>query len=283
MPWYENRRGERLWYEDQGTGCSVLFLHGWCMSSAVWKYQFEGFSGSIPALFPDSFRLLAPDLRGHGRSLGISGHLDFGGFVRDLADLLEALGLSKVVLVGWSMGAQIVLQSIAELSGRVAGMVLVSATPRFTASGDFPHALSGKEARGMRLKVQRNTQRALSGFYSRLFAEGELESHPAALEIKQLLSSIAAPDTAAVLDALDALAMTDMRHLLASTTIPTLIINGAQDRICLPQASDYLKAHIPGAGQVVFPKCGHAPFLTQSEQFNAEICRFAGSLCEQNA
>ena len=278
MPWYENRRGERLWYEDQGTGCPLIFIHGWCMSSMVWKYQFEGFSG-----FSDSFRLLAPDLRGHGRSLGISGHLDFDGFVRDLVDFFEALGLSKVVLVGWSMGAQIAIQSIAELSGRVAGMVLVSATPRFTASDDYPHALSGKEAVGMRLKVQRNTQRALSGFYSRLFAEDELESHPAASEIKQLLSSIAVPDTAAVLDALDALAMTDMRHLLASITIPTLIINGAHDRICLPQASGYLKAHIPGASQVLFPQCGHAPFLTQSERFNAEIYRFARSVCEQNA
>lgn len=275
MPWYQNRIGEQLWYEDGGAGCPVVLLHGWCMSSAVWKYQFAGLAGSM--------RLLAPDLRGHGRSREISGGLDFDGFARDLADLFEALGLAKAILVGWSMGAQIALQAYAELSNRLAGLVLVSATPSFTASADFPHALAGKEASGMRLKVQRNTQRALNGFYSRLFAEGELEGHPSAAEITQQLSSITSPDTAAVLDALDALARTDMRHLLEAIAVPALILNGAEDRICLPEASSYLKAHISGAAQVVFPLCGHAPFLTQSDRFNAEITRFARSVREQNA
>jgi pimeloyl-ACP methyl ester esterase len=273
MPWYLNRRGEQLWYEDQGAGCPIVLVHGWCMSSAVWKFQFDELSSSM--------RLLAPDLRGHGRSRGISGRLNFDGFATDLVDLLEALDLSKVVLVGWSMGAQIAIQSSAELSGRLAAMVLVSATPCFTASDDFPHALAGNEAIGMRLKVQRNTQRALDGFYSRLFVEGEFEHNSSGEEIKQLLSTVPPPDTAAVLDALDALATADMRVLLAAITVPTLIVNGAQDRICLPQASTYLKEHISAARQTVFPGCGHAPFLTRSHQFNAEITGFARSVCEQ--
>ena len=279
MPWYENHIGERLWYEDHGYGCPVVLLHGWCMSSVVWKYQFEALAGSSSA----SFRLVAPDLRGHGRSHAVSGSLDFAGFARDLVDLFERLELSKVVLLGWSMGAQIALQSYAGLSGRIAGMVLVGATPRFTASDDFPHALAVNEASGMRLKVQRNTQRALDGFYSRLFADGEFESQSSANVIMQLLAAITAPDTAAVLAALDALSRTDMRGLLPAITVPTLIMNGAQDRICLPQASTYLKERIPGAEQVIFQSCGHTPFLTRSRQFNAEFTRFARRVCEQNA
>lgn len=274
MPWYLNRRGEQLWYGEQGSGCPVVLLHGWCMSSKVWKYQFDDLSSSM--------RLIAPDLRGHGRSQGVSGGLNFESFAADLVDLCAALDLTKVLLVGWSMGAQIALQSYAQLTDRLSGMVLVSATPRFTASDDFPHALACNEANGMRLKVQRNAQRALEGFYSRLFAEGELDGHPSGAEIKQLLSSIPPPDTDAMLEALDALARADMRELLAAITIPTLIMNGAQDRICLPQASRYLKEHIPGAGQIIFHDCGHAPFLTQCHQFNAGITRFARSVCEQN-
>ena len=275
MPWYENRRGEPLWYEEVGTGCPVVLLHGWCMSSEVWRYQYDGLAGSL--------RLLAPDLRGHGRSRKISGGLDFDTLAEDLVDLFETLELAKVVLVGWSMGAQIALQSFPELSGRLSGMVLVSATPSFTASDDFPYGLAGKEVSGMRLKVQRNVQRALDGFYSRLFAEGELDGNSSASEIKQLLSAIPSPDTGAVLEALDALAVADMRDLLTAITIPTLILNGALDRICLPQASSYLKEHISDARQTVFPLSGHAPFLTQSHQFNTELIRFARSVCDQNA
>lgn len=270
MSWYQNRCGEQLWYEDQGIGCPVVLVHGWCMSSAVWNYQFAGLSGAL--------RLLAPDLRGHGRSRGSAGHMSFDNFANDLIDMFDCLELSKVILVGWSMGAQIALHASIELSDRLAGLVLVSATPRFTASDDFPFGLDVSEAAGMRLKVQRNTQRALDGFISRLFAEGELEGHPRALEIKQLLSEIPSPDSAAVLDALETLTRADMRHVLASIAIPTLILNGTHDRICLPQASTYLKKHIPGAEQTVIPCCGHAPFLTQSKLFNAEIIRFSNGI-----
>lgn len=275
MPWYENRRGEKLWYEDKGVGRPVVLVHGWCLSSAVWKYQFDGLAAS--------HRILAPDLRGHGCSRGISGGLSFDAFVEDLVDLFDSLNLADAVLVGWSMGGQIALKSCAELSDRLAGLVLVSATPCFTASADFLHGLSLNEVAGMRLKVQRNPQRAMDGFYARLFATDELENNSSAAEIKQLLSSMAPPDTAAMLDALDALAGTDMRHLLGTISVPTVILNGARDKICLPQASCYLKTHIPNARQVIFPECGHAPFLTHDCQFNGRITRFVRSVCEQNA
>ena len=266
MPWYESSKGEPLWYEERGGGCPVVFVHGWCMSSAVWKYQFDGLAGS--------YRLLAPDLRGHGRSSAVSGSFDFAGFAHDLAELLQQLNLTKVVLVGWSMGAQIALQACAEVSDRLAGIVLVSATPCFTSSADFPYGLAAKEAGGMRLKVERNTRRALDGFYTRIFSAGEVENQLVSAEIMALLASIPPPETSAVLAALDSLARTDLRHLLPCLHVPTLILNGSHDRICLPQASAYLKEHIDGAEQFVFQGSGHAPFLTQSGTFNAELVRF---------
>lgn len=273
MPWYENRAGEKLWYEDIGEGCPVVLVHGWCMSSVIWKYQFEELGSSV--------RLIAPDLQGHGKSRGGAVNLDFGSFARDLADLFEVLDISRAILVGWSMGAQVALQAYAELSGRLAGLVLVSATPCFTICENFAHGLATAETRGMRLKVERSMQRALDGFHSRLFAEEELENHPFPTEITGLLSTVELPDTAAALDSLDALARTDMRPLLDHIAIPTLIVHGALDRICLPEASRYLKEHISKAEQVTYPCCGHAPFLTRSRQFNAGLIQFARSIGEE--
>lgn len=275
MPWYINRSGEKLWYEDRGAGCPVVLIHGWCMSSAVWKYQFDGLASSV--------RLIAPDVRGHGRSKGISAQLDFNRLADDLVELFELLDLSRAILVGWSMGAQVALQAYAALSGRLSGLVLVAATPCFTANENFAHGLSATEARGMRIKVERSMQRALDGFHSRLFAEDELENHPSAAEIKQLLSMIELPDSVAALDALDALTRTDMRPLLATIDLPVLIVNGARDRICLPQASSYLKEHISAAVQETYQRCGHAPFLTQYQHFNAGLIRFTRSISGQNA
>ncbi|OGU21206.1 MAG: hypothetical protein A2X85_02425 [Geobacteraceae bacterium GWF2_54_21] len=275
MPWFENRLGEQLWYEDSGSGVPLFFLHGWCMSSVVWHRQFSGLS--------DTFRLVAPDLRGHGKSRGASGQMDFGRFAADLEDLIHHLDLSRLVLVGWSMGAQIALQSYRQLHDRLAGLVLVSATPCFTAREDFPFGLARKEAAGMHLKVERNIRRALDGFHGRMFADGEIVDQQEALQIRALLDSVVPPDTAVAVDSLDSLAGADMRPFLKDISLPVLILNGDRDVICLPQASDYLAEHIKSFSRRVFAGCGHAIFLTRLQQFNQEIIHYAGRICDSNA
>ncbi|MDD2851515.1 MAG: alpha/beta hydrolase [Desulfuromonadaceae bacterium] len=272
MSWYVNRRGEQLWYEESGSGCSVILLHGWCMDSSVWKYQQSALS--------QLFKVLAPDLRGHGRSCGVTADVNFDCCAEDLIDFCESLDLRNIVLVGWSMGGQVAIRTAVDLTNRVAGMVLISATPCFTASSDFPYGLSRTEVDGMRLKLLRSTQRAVSGFHARLFEPDEFESVTQKSEVMTLLSEITVPDTSAAVAALDALAGTDMRPLLDVLSSPVLIVNGEQDRICLPQASDYLKEHISGARQLVFKRCGHAPFLTHSTECNSELVRFLRSVCE---
>ena len=276
MPWFENRLGEQLWYEESGCGISLLFLHGWCMSSAVWQGQFGGLDNG-------SFRLIAPDLRGHGHSRCVSGQFEFERFAADLSDLVKFLDLARVILIGWSMGAQIAIQAYQDLADRLVGLVLVSATPSFTAKEGYPFGLTSNEASGMRLKVQRNIDRALNGFHARMFADGELESFQLADQVTGLLTSVIPPETDVALAALDALVEADMRSLLAEIRIPTLVMNGDRDQICLPQASDYLVEHIELVRHTVFPGCGHAPFMTRSEQFNCEITSYAGSVCDRIA
>ena len=65
MAWYAGDSGDRLWYEDHGAGTPIVFIHGWCMSSAVWRLQLEGLS--------DTFRVITIDLPGHGKSLPPAG------------------------------------------------------------------------------------------------------------------------------------------------------------------------------------------------------------------
>lgn len=275
MSWFRNRHGEQLWYEESGSGLPIIFLHGWCMSSAVWSAQVEGLAGS--------FRLIAPDLRGHGRSRSVSGCFDFECFAADLLDLVRFLELEKVILVGWSMGAQVAMQACDELGARLAGLVLVSATPSFTVKEDYRFGLTSKEASGMRLKVQRNIGRALNGFHARMFAKGEFEKKQMADQAAALLASVVLPETEVAVAALDSLVSADLRLLLPQIRIKTLVLNGDCDLICLPQASNYLSEHLQSVRQAVFKGCGHAPFLSRPEQFNHEITLYAGSVCERVA
>jgi pimeloyl-[acyl-carrier protein] methyl ester esterase len=236
------------------------------MSSAIWRLQLEGLAGSC--------RIIVTDLPGHGQSPDPAGGFSIRSCIDDLTGLFESLDLHEAVLVGWSLGGLIALASIPFIEERLSGVVLVAATPRFTRSDDFPYGLSRLEVEGMARKVQRSMRRALDGFTGRMFVHGERDEPAQAALIDDLLSQIPLPTTAVALQALAELSGTDLRDCLARITLPTLIVNGDRDVICLPQASEFLAQQIPSSRQAVFAGCGHAPFLTQGSRFNECLEQF---------
>jgi pimeloyl-[acyl-carrier protein] methyl ester esterase len=268
MAWFQADSGNSLWYEDRGSGTPIVFIHGWCMSSAVWRLQREGLS--------DSFRVITIDLPGHGNSPSPAGGFHINGCAIDITGLFDFLQLHHAVLAGWSLGSLIALESCVQLRERLAGLVLIAGTPRFTQGEGFPYGLPRIEVDGMISKVQHSLRRALEGFSARMFASGELDDPSLAAMIRELLSSVPQPTTDVAIQALDALAESDLRDRFALIDLPTLIMNGDCDVICLPQASTFLAQQILSARQIQFTGCGHAPFLTQSTRFNACLEEFRG-------
>lgn len=259
-----------LRYEQQGTGLPVLFVHGWCMSSAVWELQRE--------CIAKKYRYIALDLHGHGRSSSLTGmDAGFQGYAADILHLIEHLDLQQLVVVGWSMGAQAVLKAYHRLQDRLAGLVLVGATPRFTAADHFPFGLPPKEAEGMRVKLRRNLDLALTGFQHNLFADRELDDPAVARQVETALERVVMPTAPAALAGLEALMDEEVLDDVHRIFCPTLLIHGLQDRICLPQASAWLEQAIPGSRRIVYPECAHAPFLSRNLQFNNDLIHFVGA------
>lgn len=258
--------GRGLWFDERGTGRPLVLLHGWCMSSAVWEGQLTGLSGDC--------RVIAPDLPGHGRSASLRDGFSMEGCVEELTGLFQRLDLHDAILCGWSLGSMIAIRSLPRLHGRVAGLVLVGGTPRFTRGDDFPYGLSPTEVEGMARKVERSLRRALNGFIGRMFVEGECSVEKAAALVRGIQDAVPLPETGTALQALQTLAGADLRGELSAIDLPVLVINGDRDLICLPQASDFLAGAIRGARQVVFPGCGHAPFLTDPDRFNRSLVEF---------
>jgi pimeloyl-ACP methyl ester esterase len=273
MPWCNLENGRRLWYEDRGEGPTLVLLHGWCMSSVVWRFQMETLGRT--------FRLITPDLRGHGQSETAPDGYDFARFSADVHELFRRLDLKHALLAGWSLGAQVALLACARLRERLSGLALISGTPRFTTTDDFPHGLNVIEIAGMGVRVRRNPVKALEGFMADMFTNGERDGHDLDERIRLLFASNPLPDKHVAVQSLKALAEADMRGLLPAIDLPTLIINGDKDRICLPNASAYLARQIPASTHVVLNDCGHAPFLTHCNEFNDVITSFSRSIFEQ--
>jgi pimeloyl-[acyl-carrier protein] methyl ester esterase len=270
MLFLETKAGGRLSYQQLGSGRPLLFIHGWCMSGQVWQQQ---------QALADQYRVVIVDLRGHGYSTVPAGGMQgFAGYGADLVDLMEALDLQHAVLVAWSLGAQVLLKVYARVASRLAGMVLVGATPRFTAAPHFPFGLPPKEAEGMRLKVRRNLERALDGFQRQLFVAGELNDQQLAAAVNAILADVPVPSVEAALDGLEALMTAEMLHEAVSVSCPALLVHGDQDPICLPQASAWLAEQMPASRRLLYHGCGHAPFLSRPDQFNHDLRQFVEGL-----
>jgi pimeloyl-ACP methyl ester carboxylesterase len=76
-------------------------------------------------------RLIAPDLRGHGRSTNPSGSFTFAEVAKDIFGLLDQLGIERVSAIGMSAGANTLLHMATQQPARVAAMIHISGTPRF--------------------------------------------------------------------------------------------------------------------------------------------------------
>lgn len=265
MPFFEPEQGVSIHYTDEGEGRPIVFIHGWCMSGRVWRFQAEGLS--------PRFRIIAPDLRGHGRSTG--GGLSLESCVSDLERLFDRLSLSGALLVGWSMGSQIALAAVPKLRPLLAGLLLVGGTPRFTACDGYPHGVPSAETRGMEIRVKRDFMKTMGEFFRSMFAEGEPEHDMYQRIVKEIVIPAKLPEPRTALEGLEILASADLRESLIQIDLPVLLVHGSDDAICPPGASKYMAERIPEARFRLLQGTGHAPFLSRPAEFNQLVEEFA--------
>src|SRR5262245_32136529 len=120
--------GIRTWYEEEGSGETVVLVHGLGGTGQdIWKKAL--------AELAESFRVLAYDLRGSGRSDAPPGPYTIEGLADDLQALLVALGHQRVAIVGHSMGGGIALELAGRDPGRVRAVIGVGAVAQLPEQG----------------------------------------------------------------------------------------------------------------------------------------------------
>jgi pimeloyl-ACP methyl ester carboxylesterase len=112
-----------MYYETRGEGEPLLLLHGGGGVGSNWELIFKE-----P---PNGYKLVTPDLRGHGRSTNPSSKFTFKRVAEDVFALLDRLCIDRCKAIGLSLGAKTLLHMATQQPSRVEAMVLVSATPYF--------------------------------------------------------------------------------------------------------------------------------------------------------
>lgn len=237
---------------------ALLFVHGIMMDHSVWQHQMAEFAAT--------HRVVCVDLRGFGASSTTSPETTFEDHRDDLLKVVNGLGLRDVTLIGWSMGGAIAQIMAVQNKGQFKQFVLVGTTPQLVASEEFPHALPGEAAQQLGGLLAEDFAQGCGAFCGMIAPEDE--------DVAARLTAIAARTDVAV--AMSAFVSSGGRNQLAELpriTTPTTVICGRNDAICLPAASEFLAAEIPGCdgGVVWIDDSGHAPFLTRPEAFNSAL------------
>lgn len=270
MPFLETEPGVMLHWAELGTGRPVVFVHGWSMSSCVFDRQADSLAAT--------HRVIRYDLRGHGRSrCATAGHA-IEDHARDLGTLLDRLDLHGAALVAWSMGSQVALEASPAIQDRLSALVLLSATPRFTAGEDWPHGLPTASVRALAARLEHRPERTLQRFFDGMFVPGEIGAPERAGIARRVLTDAPPVSLLAARAGLEALLVSDQRMRLREVRVPTLLLHGELDPICLPAASAFAERRIPGARRRTLPGAGHAPHLSRPSLVNEELAGFLAEL-----
>jgi pimeloyl-ACP methyl ester carboxylesterase len=217
--------GMQLHYDVHGDGEPLLWLHGGMGHGADWRYIFRD--------APAGYRLIAPDLRGHGRSTGAAATYSFRQSAIDMFALLDHLRIERVKIIGLSGGGITALHMATIAPARVAAMVPVSAPTRFP---DQARAIQRIYSEAMLSEAERVRMR------ERHAREGQLE-----LLFSQVHAFADGDDP------------NFTRTDLAAITADTLIVFGDRDPLYPVSIAVELREGIPRSWLWVVPNGGHGP------------------------
>jgi pimeloyl-ACP methyl ester carboxylesterase len=256
--------GIRLHVAEEGDGPALVLLHGLTATHYNWER-------TVPA-FSDRFRVIVPDLPGHGRSAKPDAPYTIDFYAGVIRSLGRALGVGEAVVVGNSLGGQIGLELA--ISYPLWTRALVLAAP----AGGFSTALrvfgpvigAGAHPSLLRSILPRSLARsfydsACPDYEARRTILAERLAHDDYPAFARAVGRSVAGALAADQD-------------LARITQPTLLVWGADDAIVALRGSRRLVRALPQARLHVFERCGHLPMLEHPEKFNALVDDFLRTL-----
>ena len=237
----------------------LVFVHGFACAHEDWRLQVERFSGTR--------RVLACDLRGHGRTPGTAGNCSIERYGADVAGLLEALD-APAVLVGHSMGCRVVLEANRVSPARVSALALVDGSRM--ASGDPVRAVEA-----MRAAIEFTGYPA---FAEALFTQMFFKPSAWAASIIERAKGLPAEVGAALFPALAGWDAGQLDGALAAVRVPLLAIqsttlNAERKRAPLRAGDsspwlDFLRDRVPGVRIEVITGVGHFAQIEAAERVN---------------
>jgi len=252
--------------EDIGSGKPIVFIHGWPVNHKMFEYQFT----ELPK---HSYRCIGIDLRGFGDSDKPWDGYNYNTMADDVKAVLDILNLQDVNLVGFSMGGAIAIRYLVRHKDpRIAKLALLgAAAPCFTKREDYPFGIDSSVVDGLIDQTYSDRPAMLKNFAEVFFANPKNLSSE--FKIWNLNLGLAASAHATIQCAIE-LRDADLRGDLTSIDVPTLILHGLDDRVCLFDLAKSMHDGIKGSRLVSIEKAGHGFYYEERDKLNSELVKF---------
>ncbi|MFT8322128.1 MAG: alpha/beta hydrolase [Bacillus sp. (in: firmicutes)] len=266
MPTIQVNDGTNIFYEEKGSGHPLVMIHGWGFSGRF-------FHRNVDAL-AEHARVITIDLRGHGNSDKPTFGYRVPRLAKDLYDVLTALDLHNVTVLGWSLGCP-VIWSYLELFGkeRLAQAIFVEQSPRqyYALDWKYAHATCYDDASFAYTKAQVEMDTAN---FDQNQIKTIMATEPTQEEQELMLSEMAKAPASARIAIMADHTRYDWRDLLPEIDLPSLVLAARKDKVFPWQGPAWVGEHIPNAQTVFFEESSHALFLDEPEKFNESVIHF---------
>jgi len=266
----ENSSSVNIFFEDLGTGKPVVLIHGWPVSHEMWEYQ-------VNTLVNAGYRCIAYDRRGFGQSDRPWHSYDYDTLAADLHEVITALNLTDVTLIGFSMGGGEVVRYLGKYgSSRVTKAVLISSVvPLLLKTEDHQEGVPLEVFDGMVAGLQ-NDRPAFLAEFGRQFFSADDQNKPVSQEIQNWMHQLAiVASPRATTECVRSFSETNFRTDLSVITIPVLIIHGNDDKIVpINITRDVTSSLLPNSEYHVIEGASHGVFLTHKDEINKLLLNF---------
>lgn len=245
-------------FKEQGQGEALVLIHGFCGSSEYWN--------SIMPKLSESYRVIAIDLPGHGKSAEQDNELEIEQYAVLLKDFLDELKLEKVTMFGHSLGGYITLAFAENFHNYLSGFSLIHST-------GFPDSKEAKEGRSASSEKidKEGIGPFIDGLVPKLFAPDNVELHGQSIENVKKIGYGTTPHGAKT--ALYAMKeRKDRTRVLESTKLPILLVAGESDQLI--SADKTFTASGDNIKQVTIKGAGHMSMYEAPEQLSDAILSY---------
>ncbi len=242
-------------------GPGIILVHGILHSSLVWKYQYAD-----PLLA--GLRMISYDVRGHGVAdkPAEARYYEPDCFADELAAVIEASGIERPVLLGWSLGSRLIFNYFAKYGwDRIAGYFITGARTKYD-----PQAATSSGHNALLLGCTHDLEARITARREFVRACHELAPSPQDMVELTACAMMVPPDV--------------LRHFigrpldedgrLARLTMPIRVIHGARDAVCPLTAVARIPQVNPRAEMTIYEGVGHSPFFEAPARFNVDLADF---------